>query len=100
MLDHDYIKDQLVNQSVEWKLNPFTYLEELGMDTGEAETSADLDEAANRVCSFAEQTTEMDVSWCSFESGWCCLASWGVYTKRNLAAGTSHTDFHRPRQHS
>ena len=39
-----------------------TYLEEFGMDTGEAETSADLEEAANRVCSLAEQTTEVDVS--------------------------------------
>ena len=147
LLDHDYIKDQLLNASVEWKLNPpsaphfsgvweklvqcvkralhlnlgsakltpdlfativseaeclvnsrplthvrsnheddnpltpnhfllgrpfcnvtgapfqrDTYLEEFGMDTCEAETSADLEEAANRICSFAEQTTEVDVS--------------------------------------
>ena len=32
------------------------------MDTCEAETSADLEEAANRLFCFAEQTTEVDVS--------------------------------------
>ena len=38
-----------------------TCLEEFGMDTGEAENSADLEEAANLLCSFPEQTTEVDV---------------------------------------
>ena len=30
MLDHEYIKDQLLNQSVEWKLNPLLHLTSLG----------------------------------------------------------------------
>ena len=38
------------------------YIEVFGMDTGEAETSADSEEAANRVYSFSEQTTEVDIS--------------------------------------
>ena len=41
-----------------------SYFKEFDLDTGEAE----LEEAANRVCSFAEQTTEVDVLWSWNES--------------------------------
>ena len=37
-------------------------IKNFGCATGEAETSADFEEATNRVCSFVKQTTENDIS--------------------------------------